>query len=129
MLVSLRSLVGLMSMSSRRAFSPTIMPSYTPCPGPTKRVPALLQVDQGVSGDLAPAVGYQGTVLTGADLAAPRFPAVQDMVQLRVPLVSVSSCERSPMRAREGTSQSVRAQPEPWATSAACGPSGPPATG
>ena len=38
-LVSFFSRVMLTSMSSERAFSPTIMPSYTSVPGSTKRTP------------------------------------------------------------------------------------------
>ena len=37
--VSFFSFVGLTSMSSARAFSPTIMPSYTVSPGPTNSCP------------------------------------------------------------------------------------------
>ena len=39
MLVSFFSFVGLTSMSSARAFSPTIIPSYTSVPGATNNVP------------------------------------------------------------------------------------------
>ena len=39
MLVSFFSFVGLTSMSSALAFSPTTIPSYTSVPGPTKSWP------------------------------------------------------------------------------------------
>ena len=77
------SLVGLTSMSPVRAFSPTIIPSYTSSPGPDQQLRPLLEVEQGVGGGLAGPIRHQHAVGPMGHLAGPRPVSLADLVQQR----------------------------------------------
>ena len=81
MLVSFFSLMGLTSISSERAFSPTIIPSYTSTPGPTSIWPRSCRLNSANVLVVAAPVGHEAAGRTRAQLAEPRLVAVEHVVE------------------------------------------------
>ena len=81
MFESFFSFVALTSRSPARAFSPTIMPSYTSTPGPHEELTALLQVEQREgAGGTAP-IRDEAPRRPRSQLAVPGLVAVEDVVE------------------------------------------------
>ncbi len=81
MLVCFFSLVGLTSISSSRAFSPDHHALVDLGARPDQQDAPLLEAHQGVAGGHAPSVGHHGAVALGLQLAVPRLPSVEDVVE------------------------------------------------
>src|SRR5699024_4320511 len=114
MLFSFFSLVMFTSMSSPRAFSPTIMPSYTSSVGWMKKVPRSCRFSM-ANGVATPArsATREPVVRNSIGPAHGSNPSAMEAA-MPVPRVSVRKRVRKPIRPRAGTRNSIRTQPVPW---------------
>ena len=130
MFVSFFSLLTFTSMSSVRTFSPTIMPAVDGVAGADEHRRALLEVEEREAHGHALAVRHQHAPRASPELAGPRAPRVEVVVQ--DPLAAgvgqeLGAVAEEPAR-RDAEAEARRARSRPWASSRSSRPSAAPSS-